>query len=190
MKLQRSHLIFFLLTWTAVATVRVSGSGLQAPAQQATEPQAPRSSAVTIDPEALPVSLERIQEALAETPMLRYDEFDRPVFQVQVFGERPTVEDILGPDWAVGPVKHGAMTHQEFLALVTPQDVQGYAAFSTEQGATVAATSFALQWTVQRAIRTFHDTQDERARAAARQEVIDALDALEGARAKAGRPRR
>jgi hypothetical protein len=81
-------------------------------------------------------------------------------------------------------------THREFLNLVTPKDVQGYAAFSNEQGATVAATSFLLQWTLQKAIRKYNETQDERARNAARQEVLDALKALEDARAKAGLPRR
>ena len=95
---------------------------------------------------ALPVDLDRIQRALAKTPMLRFDELDKPVFRVQVFGENPTIEDILGPDWAKGPVKHGSMTHQEFLNMVTPTDVQGYAAFSNKEGATVAATSFLLQW--------------------------------------------
>ena len=80
---------------------------------------------------------------------------------------------------------HGAMTHQEFLNLVTPKDVQGYAAFSNEQAATVAATSFLLQWTLQKAIQVVQrKTQDERARAAARQEVLDALKALEDARAQ------
>jgi hypothetical protein len=139
-----------------------------------------------IDARDLPVSLDRIQEALAHTPMLRFDKNDRPVFRVQVFGEKPTIEDILGPDWANGPVKHGSMTHQEFLALVTPEDVQGYAAFSNKEGATVATTSFLLQWTLQKALQKFRETQDERERAAARQEVIEALNALEQARAKAG----
>ena len=35
-----------------------------------------------------------------------------------------TTEDILGPDYLKGPVSRGAMTHQEFLAMVTPKDVQ------------------------------------------------------------------
>jgi hypothetical protein len=82
------------------------------------------------------------------------------------------------------------MTHQEFLDMVTPKDVQGYAAFSNKEGATVAATSFLLQWTLQKAIQKFRETKDERARAAARQEVIDALNALDEARDKAGLPRR
>jgi hypothetical protein len=159
------------------------------PVQQAASGQE-KPGPARINPDDLPVSLDRIQEALAHTPMLRFDEKDRPVFRVQVFGERPTIEDILGPDWAKGPVRHGSLTHQEFLDLVTPKDVQGYAAFSNEQGATVAATSFLLQWTLQKAIQKYRQTRDERERAAARQEVLDALAALEEARAKAGLKRK
>ena len=84
---------------------------------------------------------------------------------------------------------HGAMAHREFLDLVTPKDVQGFAAFSNEQAAAFAA-SFLLQWTLQKAIQKFNETQDDRARAAARQEVLDALKALEDARAKSSLPRR
>lgn len=76
------------------------------------------------------------------------------------------------------------------LDLVTPKDVQGYAAFSNKEGATAAATSFLLQWTLQKAIQKYRETKDERARAAAREEVIEALNALEQARAKAGLPRK
>ncbi len=185
------HSCLIMLLASAILQTSPASARQQPTAQQPAQPQEqPPASAVTIDPEALPVSLDRIQEALAHTPMLRFDESDRPVFRVQVFGEKPTIEDILGPDWAVGPVKHGSMTHQEFLTLVTPKDVQGYAAFSNEQGATVAATSFLLQWTLQRAIQKFRETQDEQERAAARQEVLDALSALEQARGKAGWPRK
>lgn len=154
----------------------------QAPPAQAPPPQKPPAATVTAD--ELPVSLDRIQQALASTPKLRFDDQDRPVFRVEVFGEKPTIEDILGPDFARGPVKHGAMTHQEFLNLVTPKDVQGYAAFSNKEGMTVAATSFLLQWTLQKAIQKYRETKDERAREAARREVMEALDALEKARAK------
>jgi hypothetical protein len=152
-------------------------------------PQAPQKpEAAKIDPRDLPVSLDRIQRALAHTPMLRFDQTNKPVFRVQVFGEKPTIEDILGPDFARGPVPYGSMTHQEFLDLVTPKDVQGYAAFSNKEGMAVATTSFLFQWALQKALHKLKTAKDERARAAARQEVMDALDALEKARAKAGMP--
>ena len=162
------------------------GTPPQPQAQQpAASPQPP--GPVTVDPNDLPVSLGRIQRALAHTPMLRF-EHDKPVFRVQVFGEKPTIEDILGPDFAKGPVPYGGMTHQEFLNLVTPKDYQGYAGYTNKEGMQLAASSYLLQWTLQKAIRKFNETKDERAREAARQEVLDALDALEKARAKAGMP--
>jgi hypothetical protein len=161
----------------------------QAPPQQSTaSPQKPQAGAAKVDPDDLPVSLDRIQRALAKTPRLQFDEQDRPVFRVQVFGEKPTIDDILGPDWAKGPVKHGSMTHQEFLNMVTPKDVQGYAAFSNQEGATVATTSFLLQWTLQKALQKYRETTDDREREAARREVMEALEALEKARARAGVP--
>ena len=153
----------------------------QKPPQEAQKPQP------AIKAEDLPVDLDRIQRALANTPRLRFDEKDRPVFRVQVFGEKPTIADILGLDEPTRPVPHSTLTHQEFLAMVTPKDMQGYGGFTNTEGATIAATSFALQWTLQKAIRKYRETQDAREREAARKEVLDALNALEQARAKAGK---
>jgi hypothetical protein len=166
-----------------LASVLQSTPPSQQPAKEKPPPQA-----VKVDPEALPVSLDRIQRALAQTPMLRFDELERPVFRLEVFGDKPTIDDILGPDWARGPVKYGAMTHQEFLDLVTPKELQGSAVFTNKENAMVAATSFLLQWTLQKAIRKYNETTDARAREAARKEVMDALAELEKARARAGLP--
>jgi hypothetical protein len=176
--------LVLMLTLTPQMPAGASGqSTTQKPAPQQEKPQ---PGAEKIRAEDLPVSLERIQAALAQTPMLRFDKDARPIFRVQVFGERPTIEDILGPDYVAGPVPHGALSHQEFLQMVTPKDVQGYAAFSNEEGAVVASTSLLFQWTLQKAIQKFNETRDEREREAARKEVLDALNALEEARAKAG----
>ena len=117
-----------------------------------------------------------------------FDELQKPVFRVQVFGDKPSIDDILGPDWDKGPVPHASLSHQEFLKMVTPEDVQGYAAFSSGEGATIAATSLLLQWTLQKALRKYRETTNEREREAARREVMEALDALEKARARAGKP--
>lgn len=178
-----------LISWCLILLVVAP---VQSQPRQTTAAQPkPQAETPKVDPAiVLPVDLDRIQKALANTPKLRFDTEDRPVFRVQIFGDKPTIDDILGPDWARGPVPHGGMTHQEFLNLVTPKDVQGYAAFSNKEGMTVAATSFLLQWTLQKAIRKFNETRDERAREAARKEVLDALNALEEARAKAGLPRK
>lgn len=170
-------------------TVVVAGSMPQSspPAAASSAPAeaaGPAEQQTAADP---PVSLSRIQRALARQPALKL-RGNRTVFRVEVIGRKPTIEDILGPDYLKGPVPYGGMTHQEFLNMVTPKDVQGYAAFNNREAFTVAATSFALQWALQRAIHKFQTAKQEREREAARKEVQDALLELEKARAKAGLP--
>jgi hypothetical protein len=163
----------------------------QAPAfaQQREDPAAaaPAADPVPIDADALPVSLSKIQKAVSRPAAIR-PESTRPVFRVQVFSRNPTIDDILGPDWRKGPTPLGAMTHQEFLDLVTPKDVQGYAAFDNKQALVVAATSFALKWAVQRAMDKLDQARTERQKEAARKEVDEALAALRKARREAGLP--
>ena len=75
--------------------------------------------------------------------------------------------------------------------MVTPKDVQGYAAFSNQQGMMVAATSLgtsALVWAVQKALDKYKGARNDRAKAAATREVEEALDALRRARRDAGLP--
>jgi hypothetical protein len=141
------------------------------------------------EPEDLPISLARIQRKLSRPPAIRL-QGDRVVFRVEVLGRKPSIEDILGPDYLKGPVPYGSMTHQEFLGIVTPKDVQGYAAFNNREALAVAATSFALKWALQRAIHKYETAKHEREREAARKEVQDALADLERARQKAGLPPR
>ncbi|HEX6974154.1 MAG TPA: hypothetical protein VF147_07125 [Vicinamibacterales bacterium] len=148
----------------------------------------PKPVAEASSPEQLGVSLDRIKNALAEPPKVTF-RTERPVFRLEVFGKKPTIEDILGPDYLKGPTPAGpTMTHQEFLDMVTPKDVQGYAAFSNKEGLVVAATSIALQWAVQKAIHKFETALNEREREAARKEVQDALAELAKARKAAGLP--
>ena len=138
-------------------------------------------------------SLERIQKKLMRDPAIKVDklpEGDRglPTFRVQVDAPKLTIEEILGPDFQRGPVPATGMTHQEFLDLVTPVDVRGYAAFTNKEGITVALTSTALQWALKSALEELRNAKDERAREAARKEVQEALDALRKARREAGQP--
>ena len=152
-----------------------------------TEARSDAAAAAAIDPDRLPVDIGKIQRALSRPPALTL-ETSRSVFRVEIFGRRPTIEDILGPDFLRGPVPGAGMTHQEFLNMVTPKDVQGYAAFDNKQALTVAATSLALQWALQKAVQKFTEAKEERAREAARREVEEALAELRRARRAAGLP--
>lgn len=169
-----------------LATAVAQGPKLQPRSAVAAEP--PHAAAEGGgEADDLPVSLARIQRALARPSTLAFSH-DKPVFRVEVFGRKPTIEDILGPDYLRGPVPYGGMTHQEFLSMVTPKDVQGYAAFTNAEGLTVAATSIALQWALLKAIHKYETAREERAKEAARREVQDALAELTKARKAAGLP--
>jgi hypothetical protein len=140
----------------------------------------------------LPVSLARIQRALSGPPALKLLEPQmrngRPVYRVDVEGAKIDIRTLLAKDALRGAVPYGGMTHQEFLDMVTPNDVRGYAPFSNAEGITVAATSIALQWAVLKAVDALKKAKDARAQDAARKEVEDALEALRKARRAAGLP--
>jgi len=135
----------------------------------------------------LPVDLGKIQKAISRPPAIQ-TKSDRPVFRVEIFAKKPTIEDILGPDYLKGPVPYGGMTHQEFLNMVTPVEYRGYSIFSNKEGMIVAATSLALQWGLMKAIDKLKSAQSERAKEAARREVMEAMNELDAARRRAGLP--
>lgn len=167
------------------------GAGANAAAQEAPSatpaPAAEAQAAEPLDPDALPVNVDKIQRVLSR-PQVINPHSTRAVFRIEVFGRKPTIAEILGPDYLKGPSMAGPMTHQEFLNMVTPKDVQGYAAFDNKQGMIVAATSFALQWALRQAMQKFEDARTTRQKEAARKEVEQALAALRKARRDAGLP--
>ena len=133
----------------------------------------------------LPVSLDRIQRALAGPPPVQLKE-QHPVFRLEVFGKKPTLEDLLGEKFWIGPTPYGGMTHQEFLDMVTPKLAQPYAGFTGKYLVAETALTLAEQWALKQAIRRYRDAREEHEREAARKEVMDALAALEKARRDAG----
>jgi hypothetical protein len=139
--------------------------------------------------EELPVSLGRIQRALSTTtkPAIELKE-EHPVFRLEVFGKKPTLEDILGEKFWLGPAPYGGMTHREFLEKVTPKELQAYGAFSGPSLLQVTALTLIEQWALKQAIQKFRSALNTHEREAARKEVEDALAALEKARAAAGLP--
>lgn len=162
--------------------VALAGSPQQAALPSLAEPA--QSASPSIE---LPVSLDRIQEAISRPPAIK-PTTNRPVFRVEIFAPKPRIEDILGRDYLLGPVPNSSMTHQEFLNMVTPQEFRGMAMFSNREALTITATSLALQWALMKAVDKFREARDNRAQEAARQEVLEAMNALEAARKKAGLP--
>jgi hypothetical protein len=138
-----------------------------------------------LKPDDLPVSIDRIQRALAAPPPIQLKE-QHPVFRLEVFGRKPTLEDVLGEKFWLGPTPYGGMTHQEFLSMVTPKEFQPYAGFTGKYLLAETALTLAQTWALKAAIKKFEDAKGEREREAARKEVLDALAELEKARRAAG----
>jgi hypothetical protein len=187
--------VVFLACLLAVPSPQQSRppAGSETPPQPATNGSSPVSTGSGDGASGeLPVSLDRIQRALSKPPAIRLLEPQgrngRPVYRVDVEGAKVDIQSILGKDFLRGPVPYGAMTHQEFLDMVTPNDVKGFAPFSNTEGMIVAATSIALQWAVLKAVDKLKQAQDARARERARAEVEEALEALRRARRAAGLP--
>ena len=175
--------------YVSLAAFIVAAGPARAIGQSAADGPPPASDPASsvINPDLLPIDIDKIQRAVTRPQAIKL-ETQRSVFRIEIFGRKPTIEDILGRDFLRGPVPYGGMTHQEFLNMVTPKDVQGYAAFSNGQAITVAATSLALQWALQKAIQKYNDAREDRAREAAKREVEEALAELRRARRAAGLP--
>ncbi len=178
-------LVFSLIAFGATAAAASSRSDEASP--QESSAQSP------VNPEALPVDVDKIQRRLSRPPAIVLTEPDMengmPTFRVQVDGKKLTIEEILGPDYLRGPAPMAAaMSHQEFLNMVTPNEFKGMSGFSNGEAATIVLTSLALQWAVKTALEAFHKAQDARQKEAARKEVAEALEALRRARLEAGLP--
>jgi hypothetical protein len=183
-----------LMIWLLVSALIASpGAQSATPGTAAAPPPAEAQTPASAQPPELPVSIDRIREALSHPPTIRPDAV-QPVFRVEIIGEMPSLEVMLGKEfWKGGaaPTPGGAiMTHQEFLNMVRPPEFRGMAMYTNGEAITIAATSFALQWALQKAIQKYREAKDVRAQETARKEVQEALAALDKARAAAGLPRR
>jgi hypothetical protein len=180
-----------IISMFLVSSLAVGSSVAVTPASFPESQSTQRSPPAQVEPSD--ASLERIQKKLMQDPAIKLDKQPAegrgaPTFRVRVDAPALTVEQIFGPDFLRGPVPASSMTHQEFLDLVTPKDVRGYAAFTNKEGITVALTSAALQLALKHALEEWRTAKDERAREAARKDVEDAVAALRRARRDAGLP--
>lgn len=170
----------------------VLAAALAVSSQQGSQPTPDRPVAASPSTQPaieLPVSLERIQEAISRPPAIKPTS-NRPVFRVEIFAPKPSIEDILGPNYLLGPAPALSTSHQEFLNMVTPVEYRGMSMFSNKEAMMIAATSVGLQWALMKAVDKLKEARNERAKDAARREVMEAMNALEAARKKAGLPPR
>jgi hypothetical protein len=168
-----------------LVTVALVGVPVHAQEGQASSPQD--------DPSPLPVSLDRIREALADAPAEPLRGLDeRPHFRIEV-RERQKIDEILANlDFKSGPVPPGGLYRYEQQRILTPSVqnplAQPYAAFSQGELLTLALEALIEKYVGGRVTHAASDLSRTRAEQAARDEVVRALADYTAARPPDARP--
>jgi hypothetical protein len=135
----------------------------------------------------LPVDIPRIEREVQREPALKLDE-DKIRFYVLILGKRPpTWEEIVGDyDLMNGPTRaHGgaAMTHKEFLEMVTPKELQELFGGTNANSLAVAQAAIMNavgQSLVKKAVQALRSASSDNEVRAIRQQIDRELRALEG----------
>jgi hypothetical protein len=165
-----SGLILTLLAGPAGAQIQTqSGAQTQAPPpasqtqttqSQTTQSQTPPDSQTqSISPE----TLSRIREAIGHESTLRVENGQLRIY-VDVIGNWPTfLEHAKGWDFVNGPTGYGnPMSHQEFLAMTTPQDMYSTAGIQPAEILTMAAVNAVGQWAIVKALTKISTSRKEK----------------------------
>ena len=155
-------------------------------AQQQPEPP-PSTPASPVDVDELPVSVERIQNRLAQPSAITLD-LIQPVFRLEVVERRPEWQ--IDIDWLGtrdgAPVPYGYPWHDQFLAMVTPPEARAFGAFTGTDLLQILATSLAQGLITTAVAEKITSAIKERRAREAREEVDAAIDAWRREREAAG----
>jgi hypothetical protein len=133
-----------------------------------------------VDVTELPISVDRIEENL-QTPSAISLEVTRPLFRVEIVAPRPPdwLENIdwLGTRDRIGPTVPVPSLHDQYLARVTPQEVQPFSSFAFGNVGLlqVAITSFLQSLATKKVVEEVPEQLRDQREEAARREVDDAI---------------
>lgn len=110
-----------------------------------------------------PGDLARIRRALTSEPAVKIDD-DQLRFYMQILVRRPTFAEFAkGYDFQNGPTRRGnPMTHNEFLAMVTPKEMQSQLGITARETLEFAFTNWLGQALVKRAFEDLQKAKSER----------------------------
>ena len=134
------------------------------------------SSAADAQTPGLPVSLDRIRQALEQAPVERLKGLDeKPTFKVEI-QEKQKFQDLLSTlDFKSGPVPPGGLYGYETQRLWTPKEYQPYAVFSQRELLVVALENLLEKYLFGHVVPAIADAEQARAEQAAREDVDRAL---------------
>jgi len=107
--------------------------------------------------------LNRIRKALDTAPTLNLDE-NQLRYYVRILARRPTFTDFMKDyDFKNGPTRRGnPMTHQEFLAMVTPKEMNSSGGITAMETLQFAFTNWLAQTLVKKAVEDLRNASSER----------------------------
>jgi len=134
--------------------------------------------------QAPPVSspeLDRIREALAQPSDVKLSG-DELRFYMRILARQPSISAMIGSfDLKNGPTRRGnAMTHQEFLSMVTPKEVNSSAGIKATEMLQFALVNAFAQAVIKRGMEALKNAKDEREIAEIRARIDRELAALRG----------
>src|SRR5262245_59749200 len=132
-----------------------------------------------------PVDVDRVKERVAQLPGVRLDDQHLRFYAIVVAKQETFIEKFAKDyDFRNGPTRRGAaMTHQEFLDMVTPKELNELfgatsgSSFAMLQAAVMNAAGQAL---IKKGLSALHDARSEREIQAIREQINRELAALLG----------
>lgn len=158
---------------------RVSGLP-QAPAAPVPQAAAPATQEVP-DAPVTARQLASIQRSLNQPSTLKLDE--RQIrFYLEIIARQPTfAEYAKGYDFINGPTKRGnPMSHQEFLAMVTPKEMYSSGGITATEQLQMALTNWVGQTLIRRALEELKSAKSDREVLEIRERIDRELEALTG----------
>lgn len=123
MNMHLTRIIAVTLLGTGLGLAAPATASAQAAAPAQASPEATTSAADRFDVGRLPISLERIHQALRLSMTREERDGLNLRYVVDVFGRAPSLAVFTKEDnLLTGPVPHGAPTHQEMIDHVTPRE--------------------------------------------------------------------
>jgi len=165
------------LAQTPPADTPPPASAAPADAAAQTEAEAP---AVAVP--MTPSDLDRIRRSLDMDPALRIDD-NQLRFYMEILTRQPTFAEFAkGYDFRYGPTRGGnPMTHDEFLAMVTPRELNSQIGINARETLEFALTNWLGQTLVKRAFADLQKARTEREIQEIRDRIERELALLKGA---------
>ena len=159
-------------------------------AQTAQQPPPPTSTTTQATPTPTPPpqtppppdNLARIRAGV-HRPSLIKTELGQFHIYVDILGKPPTFQDLTKDyDWLNGPTGQvrNAMSHQEFLGMVTPKEMAGSGGVSAGEILTMAAVNYVGQFLITKGVKAIADGRKEKKLTAIQAQIDRELAALRG----------